>query len=168
MQLFRAGRQDAFGALVARHQRMLMNFFGRMGVDESSAQDCAQETFLRLLKYRDTYRESAPFKVFLLRLARHAWVDWVRRGARRKAGPIDAETCAAGEKIGAVDARLDLEAALAALPEHLRAAMVLSVQQGLSYAEIAHVLDVPVGTVKSRVFYAVRRLREVLNAKRTQ
>ncbi len=168
MQLFRTGRQDAFAVLVGRYQRMLMNFFSRMGVDEDSAHDCAQETFLRLLRYRETYRESAPMKVFLLRLARHAWVDWIRRGARRKTEPVDAALVAADDKAGATDAKLDLEAALATLPEHLHSAIVLSVHQGLSYAEIADVLDVPVGTVKSRVFYAVRKLREVLDARTAQ
>ncbi len=64
------------------------------------------------------------------------------------------------------EARLDLEAAVAALPERLREVIVLSVKQGLSYAEIAAVLEVPIGTVKSRAFYAVRALREVLDARR--
>lgn len=166
MQLFRAGRQDAFAALVGRHQRALVNFFRRLGVDADSALDCAQETFLRILRYRDTYRDSVPFKVFLLRLARHSWVDWVRRAARRAVRPLDAETCAARAESVPADARLDLAAAVAALPAHLREVIVLSVMQGLKYAEIAAVLDVPIGTVKSRAFYAVRALREVLDARR--
>ncbi len=66
MRLFRSGREEAFAALVRRHQCALVNFFRRMGVDTDGALDCAQETFLRLLRYRETYRGLVPFKVFLL------------------------------------------------------------------------------------------------------
>jgi len=166
MRLFRSGREEAFAALVRRHQCALVNFFRRMGVDTDGALDCAQETFLRLLRYRETYRGLVPFKVFLLRLARHARIDWVRRAGRRAARPLESEDCAVPEEAVPAEARLDLEAAVAALPERLREVIVLSVKQGLSYAEIAAVLEVPIGTVKSRAFYAVRALREVLDARR--
>ena len=62
------------------------------------------------------------------------------------------------------DERLDLRAAVAALPEHLRLVIVLGVDEGLAYAEIAGVLGIPEGTVKSRMFHAVRALREALHA----
>lgn len=159
MRLFSAGRQEAFALLVRRHQRPLMNFFLRLGADVHRAEDCAQETFLRLFKYRDHYRPSAPFPAFLYTLARHAWVDCRRRASRWQR----AEAALAGRSglpaTPPSDDRLDLRAAIHSLPPRLRWVVVLSVNQGLSYAEIAAVLGIPEGTVRSEVFHARRRLR---------
>lgn len=163
MRLFQAGCQDAFALLVRRHQQPLVNLFLRLGADVHGAEDCAQETFLRLFKYRDKYHATAPFPAFLYTLAHNAWVDWFRRasrwqrslGARAKA----AEPTAAPPS----DDRLDLDLAVRALSPHLQWVVVLSVNQGLSYAEIAAVLGIPTGTVKSRMFHAIKKLREALH-----
>jgi RNA polymerase sigma-70 factor (ECF subfamily) len=163
MALVADGQDGALETIVRRHQRPLVNFFCRLGADGDGAQDCAQETFLRLFRYRDRYRPSAPFGSFLYTLARHAWADWRRRIERRKAVRLEGEE-EPGEEDGTRDERLDLEAALRSLPEHLRWVVTLSVYQGLAYAEIAEVLEIPLGTVKSRMFHAVRRLREALHA----
>ncbi len=162
MDLIRAGQQEAFAALVRRHQQPLLNFFVRLGADIHGAEDCAQEALLRLYRYRDRYAPSAPFTAFLYTLARHAWIDWSRSRARRPALPLERAAAMGAER--PADDRLDLRAALVALPERLRMVLVLSVDQGLNLAEIAAVLEIPAGTVKSRMFHAVRRLREVLNA----
>jgi len=181
MELFRAGQTEAFSALVRRHQTSLLTFFLRLGADSHGAEDCAQETFLRLFRYRRGYRPSAPFRAFLFRLARHSWVDWYRRTGRRETGNLEdleltGGTVMAGRVVagrvaagrvaaGRVDASLDLKAALRALPEHLRWVIVLSTEEGLGYAEIGAVLGIPVGTVKSRMFHAMRKLRETLHVK---
>jgi RNA polymerase sigma-70 factor (ECF subfamily) len=171
MELFRAGQTEAFSALVHRHQTSLLTFFLRLGADFHGAEDCAQETFLRLFRYRRDYRPSAPFRAFLFRLARHSWVDWYRRTGRRETGNLEGleltgGTVLAGRVLaGRVDASLDLKAALRALPEHLRWVIVLSTEEGLGYAEIGAVLGIPVGTVKSRMFHAMRKLRETLHVK---
>ncbi len=162
MDLSRAGSRDAFGALVRRHQQPLLNFFLRLGADIHGAEDCAQESLLRLYRYRDRYTPSSPFPAFLYTLARHAWIDCSRRRARRAAVPLERAAAMGSER--APDDRLDLRAALATLPQKLRMVLVLSVDQGLNLAEIAAVLGIPTGTVKSRMFHAVRRLREVLHA----
>ena len=81
---------------------------------------------------------------------------------------MNEDTEAMADNVGQIDDRLDLQAAVRALPEHLRWALVLNVNQGLSYAEIATVLDIPLGTVKSRMFHAVRKLREALHARLEQ
>ncbi len=159
-----SGDREAFAVLVGRHQRALMNFFRRLGAETHCAEDCAQETFLRLFRYRDRYLPAAPFPVFLYRLARHSWVDWSRRGARWRMAALDEES-AVMRGGDLVDDRLDLEKAVQDLPEHLRWVVVLSVRQGLRYGEIAEVLDIPLGTVKSRMFHGVRKLREALGAR---
>jgi RNA polymerase sigma-70 factor, ECF subfamily len=164
MRRFSAGDEEAFTSLVRRHQQSLMNFFRRLGVDGDCAEDCAQETFVRLFRYGRRYRPAAPFLVYLYQLARHSWVDWSRRGARWKMSGLDGVEKPAAREAVRIDDRLDLAGAIVDLPEHLRWVLVLSVERGLSYAEIAGVLGIPLGTVKSRMFHGVRRLKEALGA----
>lgn len=166
MRLARSGRQEAFAEIVRRHQRALVNRFRRLGVDHHGAEDCAQDTFLRLYRCLRTYRPVAPFGAFLCRLARQAWIDWVRRQTRERAVSLgSAEGSFPAPAEGAVEERLDLRAALASMPEHWKEVVLLSIDEGLTYAEISEVLGIPAGTVKSRMFYAVRWLREALHAR---
>jgi RNA polymerase sigma factor (sigma-70 family) len=165
MALIGRGDRDAFAALVRRHQRPLLGLFRRLGIDAHAAEDCAQETFLRVFRSSARYRPIAPFPAFLYRLARQSWVDWGRRESRR--GRCAERADLAGlpaEPAGSIDDRLDLEAALRTLPEHLKWVVLLAVEAGLAHAEIGAVLELPVGTVKSRMFHAVRRLRRALHA----
>lgn len=164
MERVRAGRRDAFECLVRRHQQPLLNFFSRMGA-YTEAEDLVQETFVRLFRYRDRYRPSAKFTTFLYTLARHAWLDLLRKSRK---GEILQERIRAeapdGHDGGIGRARLgmDTQAALDALPEKLRSVVVLSFLQGLRYDEIAGVLKIPTGTVKSRMFTALDRLKGIL------
>lgn len=159
------GSQEAFTDLVHRHQAVLLNVFRRLGADPHEAEDAVQETFLRLYGYRRRYRPVAPFRVFLFTVARNAWWDLSRR-ARRWRGNLDAgapvEAAEAGEG-PPVELRMDLQQALEGLSDAHRTVLVLSLYGGLRYPEIAQVLDIPVGTVKSRVFHALRRMRSLLN-----
>jgi len=165
MDLIRRGDEDALAALVRRHQAPLLNFFRRLGVSIHDAEDLVQETMVRVFRYRHKYAHRAKFTTFLYRIARHAWIDRWRKASRRprlaeaaeaEREPVDAESAA---RFGA---RLDAQAALGRLPEKLRIVIVLSIYQGLPYEEIARTLRIPVGTVKSRVFLAMERLREVM------
>ena len=164
MRRFGGGCDAAFAELVRRHQQNLVNLFRRLGADAHSAEDCGQETFVRLYKYRKSYRPSAPFGSFLYTLARNSWIDHVRARNRWIAAAVgdDRSLEVADERR---DDKLDLGDAVAKLPESARWVLILSIHQGLNYAEIAEVLAIPLGTVKSRMFYAVRKLREVLHAK---
>ncbi len=166
MARLRAGDTAAFAALIRRHQVALVNFFRRMGAS-NEAEDVAQETFLRVWRYRQRYRPTAKFTTFLFTLARHAWADHLRRAHKqeRVAERVGAE--AAPHDATAQDAarrRLDAQVALAALPEKLRLVVVMSLYQGLKYEEIATALGIPVGTVKSRMFLALGRLKKVFQA----
>jgi len=157
------GDAAAFAALIRRHQAALVNFFRRLGAS-NEAEDVAQETFLRVWRYRTRYRPTAKFTTFLFALARHAWADHLRRAQKQErvaervgaeAAPHDAVTQEAAPQ------RLDAQVALAALPEKLRLVVVMSLYQGLRYEEIGAALGVPVGTVKSRMFLAMARLKVV-------
>ncbi len=159
------GNRDAFACLVRRHQQPLLNFFARMGA-YTDAEDMVQETLVRVFKYRHRYQPSAKFTTFLYTVARHVRLDALRKSRRIEARmaalkPECEETTDGG--FGAARARLDVQGALDRLPEKLRSAIVLTVQQGLKYEEVAEALGIPVGTVKSRVFNAFERLREDLD-----
>lgn len=163
MALVRHGERGAFVVLVRRHQKSLLNFFRRMGARSDEAEDMAQETFLRVFGYRDRYEPTGKFTNFLFVLARHVWADAGRRSQRRPEVPSETlDEGPAPDERGAprAEARVDVEAALAQLSEKLRSVVVLSVYQGLEYARIAEILAIPVGTVKSRMHLAMRRLRE--------
>jgi RNA polymerase sigma-70 factor (ECF subfamily) len=162
----REGDREAFRALVVRHQRPLLNFFLRCGV-HSDAEDLVQETFVRLYRYRDRYRPRARFTTFLYLLARQVWIDELRRCRRRRrlrdelaeAPEMAPERVPAAAPPGLAD---DLRQALARLSERLREVVTLGVLQELPYREIAKILKIPVGTVKSRMFNGLRELRRIL------
>ena len=162
MAAAQAGHREAFALLIGRHQAKLVNFFRRQGAYDD-AEDLTQETLLRLFRYRHKYRPTAKFTTFLYTLARHAWVDHLRQMQKREriaergaAEQVDRDDRAQDQ----ARLRLDAQTALAQLPEKLRSVVVLSLYQGLRYEDIAAVLAVPVGTVKSRMFLAMNRLRE--------
>jgi RNA polymerase sigma-70 factor (ECF subfamily) len=163
------GSEEAFAALIRRHQDALVNFFARMGALQD-AEDLAQETFIRVFKYRERYRPTGRFTGFLYTLARHVWADRGRKALRQerlRAGlEVEAQTTglpAAREQ----GAGLDVQAALDRLSPKLREVIVLNVYQGLRYHEVAAVLGVPLGTVKSRINLALHKLREALDEPRT-
>lgn len=162
MDCIRAGDERAFRALVERYQRPLLNFFARMGASNHD-DDLAQDTFVRLWKYRMKYQPTAKFTTFLYTLARHAWLDHVRRQGRfadfaaRYAEEMPWSTDGG---MRALRKGMDIQAALDALPVRQREVLVLAVHQGQTYEEISRELSIPVGTVKSRVFNALSALKE--------
>jgi RNA polymerase sigma-70 factor (ECF subfamily) len=163
MSAARAGDMQAFSDLVRKHQRGLVNFFTRLGAS-SYAEDLAQETFIRLFNYRDRYTPSAKFTTFLYTLARHAWCDTLRKWQRRDKGLALLQAEAAGreeERHEERDRRAEqVRAAVERLPEKLRLVVVLGVYEGFDYEAIGRIAGIPVGTVKSRMFLAVQRLKE--------
>lgn len=164
------GNREAFADLIRRHQDALLNFFRRMGAC-SQEEDLVQETFVRLFRYRARYRATAKFTTFLYTIARHTWADLWRREQRRTALATQLKTVGPDtdqESMGRAAARLDIDAVLGVLPEKLRDVVVLSLYQGLRYEEIGAVLGIPVGTVKSRMFLALSRLKEVVDHESTR
>ena len=159
-----AGDRDAFAALIRRHQHALVNFFRRMGALHDEAEDLLQETFLRVYAYRKRYRPVAKFTNFLYVLARHAWANLMRKASRTpRADDPALERASVASQTPHVDARMDVQAALEELSEKLRLVVVLNVYQGLKYREVAEVLEIPLGTVKSRMHLALKQLRELLD-----
>lgn len=137
----------------------LLAYFRHQPALAGAAEDLLQDTFVRALKHRDRIKTAVSRRAYLFGIARHVGLDALRRteppgvAAEVVATPADDE-----------DPRLEsMRAAIAELPALQREALLLKLQQELSYEEIAEVLDIPVGTVRSRLHYAVLRLRQVLN-----
>lgn len=160
-----AGTEAAFTALVRRHQNSLLNFFVRMGAS-SDCEDLVQETFVRLFRYRLQYRPAPRFTTFLYHLARNVWADRGRKILRIERLAAEFQThveVASQSPTERPGEAVDVEAALDRLSPKLREVIVLNVYQGLRYQEVADVLGIPLGTVKSRINLALAALKEILH-----
>ena len=165
-----AGDRDAFGELVRRHQDRLWAVAVRTVADREEAADALQEALVSAFRNAGSYRGEAAVTTWLHRIVVNACLDRLRRLQARPTVPLPpADVAAAGDDHGSTEARLDVRAALARLPEHQRVVLVLVDLQELSVAEAARVLDLPEGTVKSRCSRARAALAEILQVRnRTQ
>jgi RNA polymerase sigma-70 factor (ECF subfamily) len=154
---------DAFSALSGRWRPRLVNFFRGLGASPDGAEDCAQETLIRVYRYRDAYRPDSAFPSFLFTLARRAHADWRRKNLRHGGARGEVEEVPARDALGPRTDLLDLVHALDALPRRLRDVVELAAVRGLPYHRVSVLLGIPVGTVKSRMHHAVRRLRKSLD-----
>ena len=149
-----------------KFENNLLNFFWRQGVQQSEGEDLVQETYLRLWKYRREYKPTAKLSTFIFLIARQVRIDALRRKVRREAREEtwgkEGEASEA-PSVGRIDAREDVRWALAKLSEPLRDVVELGVFQDLPYAEVAEILGIPVGTVKSRMSNALRKLKEIFD-----
>ena len=158
---------DALMSEARTFEKKLLNFFWRQGVSISEGEDLVQETYLRLWKYRREYRPSANLSTFLFLLARQVRIDALRRQVRR----ADREEGWGREQptVGRPDdgVREDVRWAVARLSEPLRETVELGVFQDLPYAQVAEILGIPVGTVKSRMSNALKKLKEMFDEQRS-
>ncbi len=137
----------------------LLGYFRRQPALAGTAEDLLQDTFVRALKRIDRLQASVSQRAYLFGIARHVCIDALRR--LRAVEELPAETPA---MTLTTDERLEpMRQAISELPEMQREALLLKLQQELSYVEIAEVLAIPVGTVRSRLHHAVLHLRQTLN-----
>jgi RNA polymerase sigma-70 factor, ECF subfamily len=151
------GDPRAFGELVARHERRIYGLCLRILGNCEDAEDATQEAFLAALRKAASFRRAAAFSTWLYRIAVNAATDQARRRGRARLAALDPEDAglavAPGSELGEVVASaVAVQTALAQVPEEFRVAVVLCDLYRLPYADAAQVLEVPVGTVKSRVF----------------
>jgi RNA polymerase sigma-70 factor (ECF subfamily) len=159
------GNKDAFQVLVTEYQAAVLGFLYRLGNDADTAQDLAQDTFLKAWLAIEKYGHRQKFKSWLLKIAYNTTIDFWRR--QRLNTDI--------QKVNLRDEKVDLEEqlsraqqvdmvqqAIQSLPEQSRAALILREYHQYSYQEIAHTLDIPVGTVMSRLNYARSILKKRL------
>ena len=147
-----------------KFEKNLLNFFWRQGVSPSEGEDLVQETYLRLWNYRRDYQPTAKLSTFLFLLARQVRIDALRRQVRREGREMrwgkDQPTVEETPRLGAGE---DVRWAVARLSEPLRDVVELGVFQDLPYADVAAILGIPVGTVKSRMSNALKKLKEIFD-----
>lgn len=167
-----SGDQAALAALVTRHHTLLLGYLYRLvGGDRPLAEDLVQETFLRILR-QHTRPSNCPFKPWLYKIATNLARDHFKSAAVRQRGRRgDGDEAlfrlydsAPGpeERALAAEQGSEVRAALAQLSEDYRVVVALRYYQGLSLQEIAETLEIPLGTVKSRLSVGVHRLRAML------
>ncbi len=161
-----AGDREAFGELVERHAGQARRVARAVLGNEADADDAAQDAFLAALRNLGRYDPSRPFGPWLMRIVTNAATDRRRRRKVRATEALPPQTADAGAGPDRLAMRREfraaLEVALASLPERRRIAVVLFDVEGYSHREIADVLKIPVGTVRSDVFHARRVLRVAL------
>ena len=166
VQAFVDGDQRAFDELMRRHEDRVFAVCLRVMGDREQALDASQETFVTLYRKAHLYKEEAAFSTWLYRVAVNTCYDQHRRRSRQRTETIpegmEPADPTAGDAFESVELRPDLEAALASIPIDFRTAVILSDLEGMPLQEIATLLDVPLGTVKSRIFRGRRQLAEAL------
>lgn len=175
------GDTAAFPEIVDHFERRLIGYFYAMSSDRQVAEDCAQEVFLRVYRSREHYTPDASAATFLFRIARNYWIDRYRsqrsrvpessleigdsdereeRSVPMHLAPVERPEAQAEE----AEDEVRLRVAIATLTPAQRSVIELGVRQGLRYEEVAAILGIPVGTVKSRVHSAIGALRRAMGA----
>lgn len=181
MVAYQKGDRTAFSELVNRHEKRLWNFLRRFVGDKATAEDLVQEVFLRLVQSASDWKPTAKFSTWLYTIARNLCTDEARRGGRRQTISLDAtpvpQKGESGlrqiEKIAIPTSdgeqqTLNREIAecidrtIAILPEEQREVFLMREVMNLSFAEIAETTNTNEPTVKSRMRYALERLRNAL------
>jgi RNA polymerase sigma-70 factor (ECF subfamily) len=177
---FCKGQREAFGVLVRRYERELYGYLRRYLGDGSLADDVFQNTFLQLYVKSNQYEAGRPVRPWLYTIATNQAIDALRRNGRHQAISLDQyreeafegdvhsllETLE-GRDPGPLDLaqgqerRERVRASVDRLPDFLRQVLILAYYQGLKYREIADILGIPVGTVKSRLHAALVKLQEM-------
>jgi RNA polymerase sigma-70 factor, ECF subfamily len=162
----RAGDRDALDALLRRHYDRIHALCRRMTGNEADALDAAQEALIAVAKGLHRFDGRAAFGTWVYRVATNACLDELRRRRRRPEPGLDDDLSDPPQRDHHLDAtptRVDLDAALARLPEAYRAPVVLRDLCGLDYAEIGDVLGLPGGTVRSRIARGRSQLARLLD-----
>jgi RNA polymerase sigma-70 factor (ECF subfamily) len=178
LERLREGDLEAMTQLVERFQTEMVGFFYNNCWDHLLAEELAQSVFVKVFTARERYQATAQVRTFLYRIAHNVWIDHLRRQRRTvsldasrdeeggtlkdllmaaPSGPDEADVL---ERAGTIRSRV--REALEQLPSGQREVFLLANNHDMKYQEISRILSIPEGTVKSRMFAAIRTLREKL------
>ena len=179
-----AGDEKVYNELVHRYERELYRYLARYLGDPTMAEDVFQNAFLQVHLKRGLYEDGRPFRPWLYAIATHQAVDALRKAGRRPTVSLDQRLSAssgeadsgslldmlvnddAGPLAGLQDRERQewVRASVEKLPDALRQTLILAYHQDLKYREIAEILKIPVGTVKSRLHAALAKLQQMARA----
>lgn len=165
MRAVRDGDLGKLGILFERHHGPLFDFLSRMTGDRTAAEDLTQDVFVRMLKYRSTFRNDGRFETWMFHIARNARADYFRRRAAVELHDerIDAATDAPGpgQLVERDEQTTLLRRALLQLREDNRELIILARYRGMKHEAIAELLGVEAGTVRVRIHRALKELRAI-------
>ena len=173
-----AGNKNAFNLLVMRYQHRVAALIARFVKDPREVEDVAQEAFFKAYRALPLFRGDSAFYTWLYRIAVNTAKNYLVARSRRppaqdleideveptETGSVLREIESPEGSLSTSELKVAIEAALDSLPEELKTAFILREFSGLSYEDIAEVMDCPVGTVRSRIF----RAREAIDRKITE
>ena len=178
----RGGDQRAFKLLVERYQRKVYAVALGMLKDKEEAMDVSQEAFVKVYKYLDHFKGDSSFYTWLYRITVNICIDVMRRKGSAGGDPVEFDESIDNDlseaRIGALGSRLGtnpqksalrrelaekIQEALAAVPEKHRAILLLREIEGMSYEDLSRTLDIPKGTVMSRLFHARAKVQKILS-----
>ncbi len=166
IQRYLGGDVEAFAELMRAHENRVFAIAMRMMRNREAALDVTQDTFLTVFRKADRYRAEAAFSTWIYRVTVNTCYDHLRRSKRKRTEPLpefhDPPDHSTASALSAAELRPDLESALTKISPEFRAAVVLVDMQGMSLDQAADTLEVPTGTVKSRLFRARRQLAQIL------
>ncbi len=176
---FRKGEKEAFGILLRRYERELYGYLHRYLGNSVLAEDVFQNTFLQVFLKSGQYEAGRPVRPWLYTIATHQAIDALRRNGRHQAVSLERvrdessgqevkgliemlQSSEPGplEQLSAEERQQRVRASVDQLPDAYRQVVVLAYYQGMKYRDIAEILDIPVGTVKSRLHAALMKLQE--------
>ncbi|MFH1850727.1 MAG: sigma-70 family RNA polymerase sigma factor [Candidatus Neomarinimicrobiota bacterium] len=171
---FQKGDEQAYIELVSRYRERLMNFAYRFVNDDEQAEDIAQDTLLKLYTHRHYYRNIAKFSTWIYTIAgnlaktelrkrkRHKVTNLSQMGWEEKEYELPSVVAESDQMVQEQYAEKQIQVAIQSLPLHFRTVIILRDIQELSYEEISNIVDVPLGTVKSRINRARLQLQKAL------
>lgn len=173
------GRAEDFNELVRRYERELYRYLARYLGDAALADDVFQNTFLQVHLKRNLYEEGRPLRPWLYSIATHQAVDALRKQGRHPVLSLDQQTGGANSDVGSLvdllvsdgpgplaalqgeERKRWIQDSITKLPPVLRETLIMAYYQDLKYREIADALNVPVGTIKSRLHAAIAKLQQM-------
>lgn len=165
MEAVKRGDLQQASVLFERYHKRIFNFLARMTMDRELAEDLTQNVFLRMLKYRTSYREGLRFQSWIYQVARNVFADHYQAHKNRGAAFVDVEKVSDHlrddqEGVDYDEREKNLHRSLARLSDEQRELLVLTRFQQLKYEEVAVILDTTVANIKVKVHRAIIKLRE--------
>ncbi len=170
---FKSGDDTAIEELIEIYQDRLFSFFRKLGASQADAEDILQETFVKLVMKISSYEPNGKFSSYIYKIAKNNWLDFVRKKQRDKGIVIEKDGVNSLENMANVNEspveileKKELNEIIMTeinkLPENMRMAIVLTEIEGMKYRELSEILEVPIGTIKSRIHNGYEKLREAL------
>ena len=171
VQDFLGGDTQAFNSLVQRWQPPIHRFAYRYFSNNDDAKEITQRTFIKAYQKMDTLSDTQKFSSWIYRIANNLCLDELQRAGRKRSAPlevlktVDTQPMAAApdEELSKSEATVLLSKALIQIPTEQRVVVIMKEYENLTFAEIAEILDEPVNTVKSRMYYGLRALKKIFN-----